>query len=331
MKNKNLDNQNKVGDKQKFGNFSTSDTSHSSPEASLQPPATRHMSLAKRFLREPLVHFFVLGLAVFGLHAALDQKPEASVNNPHLVEISSADLDWMRTIFTKRMGRGPTVEELRGQVHQLIREQILSREAVAMGLDEEDIVVRRRLAQKMEFLFKDLSSMTEPTEADLRAFYTENQQKYEIPPRFTFTQVYFSVDKRGAEGAAQAAQAIIRNQAEPKRAATLGDTSMLSAGCTLCSEMEIRNQFGTEFAGTVKKIDPGTWHGPVRSAYGVHAVYIHERQGAEIPKFEEVVDRVESDWMLAQQEENTRKVYGEVRSRYRVLLEGLPYELDVSD
>jgi len=101
-----------------------------------------------RFWREPLIHFFTLGLAVFGLHAALDQKPETAVDNPYLVEVSSADIEWMRIIFTKRMGREPTVQDLRGQVNQLIREQILSREAVAMGLDEGDMVVRRRLAQK---------------------------------------------------------------------------------------------------------------------------------------------------------------------------------------
>ena len=111
---------------------------------------------SQRFWREPLIHFFVLGLAVFGLHTALDRKPEAIVNDPYLVEVSSADIEWLRTIFNKQMGREPTVQDLRGQVNQLIREQILSREAVAMGLDEGDIVVRRRLAQKMEFLFRTI-------------------------------------------------------------------------------------------------------------------------------------------------------------------------------
>lgn len=292
------------------------------------PPVTRHKPL-ERWLREPLVHFFVLGLAVFLLHAALDRKPETSVNDPNLVEITSADLDWMRTIFTKRMGRGPSVDELRGQVHQLIREQILSREAVAMGLDEGDTVVRRRLAQKMEFLFMNLAAMAEPTENDLRAYLSENRHKYETPPRVTFTQVYFSVDNRGAEEAYQAAQVLIQEDADPTRATMRGDTSMLSPGCNQCSESDVRRQFGTEFARSVINLGPGAWHGPVRSAYGFHAVYVHDRQDAESPEFQVVEDEVKNDWMSAQQEENTRKVYGEVRSRYRVLLEGLPYELDV--
>lgn len=89
----------------------------------------------QRFWRQPLIHFFVLGLAVFGLHAVLERKPAATDDDPYLVEVSSAEIEWMHTIFNKQMGRRPTVQDLRGQVNQLIREQILSREAVAMGLE----------------------------------------------------------------------------------------------------------------------------------------------------------------------------------------------------
>ena len=284
---------------------------------------------SKRFLREPLIHFFVLGLVVFGLHAVLDRKPEATVNDPYLVEISSADIEWMWTLFNKKMGREPTGKDLRGQVNQLIREQILSREAVAMGLDEGDIVVRRRLVQKVEFLFKDLSATLEPTEDDLRNYYTENRPKYEVPPQVTFTQAYFNIDSRGIDGAKQAAQALTKEGHDPSKASTLGDTSILSPGCTQCSVKEIRNRFGTDFAKAVKNLEPKSWYGPIRSTYGFHAVYIYARQEAILPKLENVIDRVRNDWMFENQEENARRVYKEIRSRYRVLLEGLPYDLDV--
>jgi len=208
----------------------------------------------------------------------LDRKSEPTVNDPYLVEVSSADIEWLRTIFKKQMGRGPTAQDLKGQVSQLIREQILSREAVAMGIDEGDIVVRRRLAQKMEFLFKDLSAMTEPTEDDLRKYYFENRRKYEAPPQVTFTQVYFSVENRGVEGAKQAAQALINEDGDPNKVSTLGDASILSPGCRQCGEKEISNRFGTDFAEAVKNQEPGSWNGPVKSAYGFHAVYIYERQ-----------------------------------------------------
>jgi peptidyl-prolyl cis-trans isomerase C len=282
-----------------------------------------------RFWREPLIHFFTLGLAVFGLHAALDRKPEVTVNDPYLVEVSSADIEWMRTLFNKRMGRGPTVQDLRGQVNHLIREQILSREAIAMGLDEGDIGVRRRLAQKMEFLFKDLSAMTEPTEDDLRTYFFENRRKYEASPQVTFAQVYFSVENRGVEGAKQAAQALIKEDGDPNKVSTLGDATILSPGCRQCGEKEIRNRFGTDFAAAVKNLKPGSWNGPVKSTYGYHAVYIHERQDTKLPKFRDIIDRIKNDWMSAKREEYTLRVYGEIRSRYRVLLEGLPYDFDL--
>lgn len=284
---------------------------------------------SQRFWREPLIHFFILGLAVFGLHAALDQKSEPTVNDPYLVEVSSADIEWMRTIFKKQMGRGPTAQDLKGQVSQLIREQILSREAVAMGIDEGDIVVRRRLAQKMEFLFKDLSAMTEPTEDDLRKYYFENRRKYEASPQVTFTQVYFSVENRGVKGAKQAAQALIKEDGDPNKVSTLGDASILSPGCRQCGEKEIRNRFGTDFAEAVKNLKPGSWNGPVKSAYGFHAVYIYERQDTKLPKFRDIIGRIKNDWMSAKREEYTRRVYGEIRSRYRVLVEGLPYDFDL--
>jgi len=299
----------------------------------LRSPKKKPLKIKKlwswRFWREPLIHFFILGLAVFGLHAALDRKPEAAVNDPYLVEVSSADIEWLRTIFNKRMGREPNVQDLRGQVNHLIREQILSREAVAMGLDEGDMVVRRRLAQKMEFLFKDLSAMTEPTEDDLRKYFFKNRRKYESSPRVTFTQVYFSIDSRGVEGAKQAAQALIKEDGDPYRVPTLGDASILSPGCTECSVREIKDQFGTGFAEAVKNLELGSWNGPVKSAYGFHAVYIHKRQETKLPKFYDIIDRIKNDWMSAKREENTRRVYGEIRSRYRVLLEGLPYDFDL--
>ena len=283
----------------------------------------------RRWWREPLIHFFILGLAVFGLHAALDRQPQAHVVDPYLVEVTSADIEWMRTLFSKQMGREPTGQDLRAQVNQLIREQILSREAVAMGLDEGDIVVRRRLAQKVEFLFNDLSAMTDPSEDELRRFYMENPGKYEIPPQITFAQVYFNTDSRGVVGAKQAVQGLIKENVDPRTVESLGDPSILTAGCLKCRDREIKDRFGNEFAESIKSLEPGAWYGPIASAYGLHAVYIYERQDRKPQPFDNIIDQVRNDWMFANQEKNTRKVYEAMRSRYQVLVEGLPYDSDV--
>jgi hypothetical protein len=287
-----------------------------------------------RFWKEPLIHFFVLGLVVFGLHRMLDKQPEAA-GDPLLVEVTSADIEWFRTLWSKRMGREPTIEELRGQVHQLIREEVLSREALSMGLDEGDMVVRRRLAQKMDFLFADLSDITEPSEGELQAYLRENRSAYEIPGQVTFTQVYFNTDKRGEEEASEAVRLIVErlnaNENVPPDASALGDPFLLPSSFSSISQAEIRAQFGAGFAGAVPALAPRIWHGPVASGYGLHAVYVHERMDATLPGFDDLKEKLKVDWMADRQRETVRRAYEALRGRYRVLVEGLPYELDMQE
>jgi hypothetical protein len=286
-----------------------------------------------RIWKEPLIYFFVLGLVVFGLHSVFKPKPEVA-DDPFLVEVTSADIEWFRTMWSKRMGRDPTVEELRGQVNQLIREQVLSREAVSMGFDEDDMVVRRRLAQKMNFLFKDLSDFTEPSDGELQTYLQEKRSTYEIPVRVTFTQIYFNTDKRGEDRAAHEVRQLVErlntNEGAPPDGSGLGDPFLLQSNYSDKTLPEIRGQFGPRFAKTVWAQEVRTWQGPVVSGYGLHAVYVQERSDAKLPDFSELKERLRSDWMSEKQREIARKAYVKLRSRYRVLLEGMPYELDVS-
>ena len=285
-----------------------------------------------KWFREPLIHFFVLGLVIFGLHGLLEEEPQVA-DDPFLVEVTSADIEWFRTMWSKRMGREPTVQELRGQVNQLIREQILSREAVSMGLDEGDMVVRRRLAQKMDFLFKDLSDIREPSEGELRAYLRGNRETYEVPEKVTFTHIYFNADERGEEGAAEAVRRLVKrlnaNEGVPADVSGLGDPFLLQSNYSDKTLAEVRREFGTQFANMVWELEPLTWQGPVSSGYGLHAVYVRERSDATLPAFGDLQEKLKADWMAERQRETTRKAYQEVRGRYRVLLEGLPYDLDM--
>jgi hypothetical protein len=151
--------------------------------------------------------------------------------------------------------------------------------------------------------------------------------------RVTFTQVFFDADKRGAEDAERAVKAFLESAgAEAEDAAAphrFGDASMLPPHCEDCDAQEIRSRFGEEFFGTVKTLSPGSWHGPVVSEYGLHAVYVHEHTDPRIPAFDEIRDRIESDWLAERQRANTKKAYRELRSQYRVLVEGMPYDLDM--
>lgn len=284
-----------------------------------------------RFWREPLIHFFVLGLVVIGLRGVLEQGDESAVD-PFLVEVSSADIDWFRTMWRKQMGREPTIEELRGQVNQLIREEILSREAVAAGLDEGDVVVRRRLAQRMDFLFRDLSETVEPSDSELRDYLEDNRGIYEIPGQVSFVQVYFNPEKRGDDGAAEAAGALAErlnaDRSAPQDTSGLGDPTLLPSSCAGQSLVELRGAFGLRFAEAVWAQDLGSWQGPVPSAYGWHAVYVQDRSEAELPEFTELKERLTADWRAARDRELAREVYDRLRQRYRVLVEGMPYDMD---
>jgi hypothetical protein len=284
-----------------------------------------------RLWREPLIHFFVLGLVVFGMRAVIE-RGEAPPDDPLLVEITSADIDWYRTMWRKRMGREPTVEELRGQVNERIREEILSREAVALGIDEGDMVVRRRLAQRMDFLFKDVSGAAEPSEDQLKTYLRDNRQTYEIPGRVSFTHVYFNSDERGEDEAAQAAASLAeRLNAEgkpPQDTRALGDLFLLPSSYSDRTLQDVRGEFGQQFAEAIWEQEPGAWHGPVPSGYGVHAVIVHEFADAAMPEFDDLRKRVRADWMAERQRELAAEAYDTLRERYRVLLEGMPYDMD---
>jgi hypothetical protein len=284
-----------------------------------------------RFWREPLIHFFVLGLVVFGLRGVIEDA-EVSADDPFLVEVSSADIDWFRTMWRKRMSREPTVEELRGQVNQLIREEVLSREAVAMGLDEGDMVVRRRLAQRMDFLFRDLSETAGPSDGELRDYLEADRSTYEIPGQVSLTHVYFNPEKRGDDGAAEAARTLAEGLNADKTAeqntSGLGDPFLLPSSYADQSPAQLRGAFGLRFAEAVWEQEPRTWRGPIPSGYGWHAVYVQQRSEAKLPDFSELKERLTADWTAARERELAGEVYDRLRQRYRVLVEGMPYDMD---
>ena len=318
-------------DNPRIANYDEHQQDLKNPAKERMPLSTPHSPL-KKWIRDPVIHFFVLGLVVFGLHAMLEKKPVAA-EDPSLIEVTSADIEWFRTMWTKRMGREPTVQELRGQVNQLIREQVLSREAVSLGLDKGDTVVRRRLSQKMDFLFQDLSKLPEPTDDELRTYFRKNRSGYEIPGRMTFTHVFFNADKRGDMGATEAVGRLIKRwdavhegEWELKSA---GDAFLLRSHYADRTVPEIRRDFGPRFAEAVWAQKAGVWQGPVVSGFGLHAVYVHERISPRYPDFDELKERLRADWFVEQQREVTRKTYEQVRKRYRVLLEGMPYDMDI--
>src|SRR5262245_12825913 len=158
----------------------------------------------KAWLREPLLHFLVIGAALFGLYRLVGGAEQG----PREIVVSEAQVEALAQNFSRTWMRPPTAAEVRGLVDDYVKEEIYYREAIALGLDRDDTVIRRRLRQKMEFVSDDVAATREPTEADLAAFLESNAESFADPPSLSFRQVFFSGDKRGAGAQSDARQAL---------------------------------------------------------------------------------------------------------------------------
>ena len=212
-----------------------------------------------------------------------------------------------------------------GLVRDRVREEVYCREAKALGLDQDDTIIRRRLRQKMEFISDDIAAQAEPTDAELTAYLQAHPDSFRVGPRFTFQQVYLNPAKHGENRARDAAQLLAQlNQAGNNAAAAqLGDSLMLEHQFVDLPAGEVAKQFGEKFAARLAELAPGQWQGPVESGYGVHLVLVSERTEGRLPALAEVRDAVRRDWENAQRLEMNDKFYQELLKRYTLTIEGL--------
>ena len=275
-----------------------------------------------KLLREPLLHFMFIGVAIYLLYSVFaDPLPEG---NDKTIVVSAGEIEWMQTSWQKRWNRPPTAEEFEGLIQQYIKETVLYREALTMGLNQHDQVIRRRLAQKLEFLAKDLVALTPPTEEELQAYFDEHRDRYREPVRYTFTQVFIDPDKRGDATLADAEtiKATLIAQGDAiEDAGALGDDFMLQNYYPDKDPLEIRKYFGSGFAESLVELSPGLWHGPVLSGYGVHLVYVSNVTAPPAPVFAELRERVTLDWKAERGEELNEKFYASLRDRYTIVIE----------
>ena len=275
-----------------------------------------------KLLREPLLHFLFIGAAIYLLYGMF-AKPVMDETEKTIV-VSAGEIEWMQSSWQKRWNRPPTDKEMDGLIQQYIRETILYREALTMGLNQHDQVIRRRLAQKLEFLAKDLVALTPPTEEELQAHFTEHQDRYRQPTLYTFTQVFVDPDKRGDATLADAekikAMLIAKGDAI-EDAGALGDDFMLQNYYPEKDSVEIQKNFGSGFTASLVDLSPGQWHGPVLSGYGVHLVYVSDVSEPPAPVFAELRERVTLDWKTERGEKLNEKFYASLRDQYTIVIE----------
>ena len=281
-----------------------------------------------KLLREPLLHFMVIGAAIYLLYGVFAETlPEA---DDKTFVVTAGEIEWMQTSWQKRWNRPPTAAEFDGLVQQYIKETVMYREALTMGLNQHDQVIRRRLAQKLEFLAKDLVALTPPTEEELQSYFESHLDRYQEPTRYTFTQVFIDPDKRGDTTLedAEVIKATLVAQGEAiEDAGALGDDFMLQNYYPEKDQSEIQKHFGSGFAESLIELSTGQWHGPVLSGYGVHLVYVSNIIEPPAPVFAEVRERVVQDWTMDRSEELNEQFYANLRDRYTVVIED-PTEKD---
>jgi len=270
-----------------------------------------------RIGREPLVHFLVAGAAIVGLYRWV--APPA----PRQVVVTSAVVRGLREEYRRRNGAAPTAAQEAAMIQRFVDNEVLYREALARGLDRGDLIVRRRLIQKMAFVSEGLEPIPEPTDAELEAYADAHAARYALPDRVSLSHVFASADRHGDALDAVAAALRARLVAGDDPAA-LGDPFLHGRELTLRSERELAGLFGAAFAARVMSLPDGTWSEPIRSSYGLHLVRVTARRPGGRPPLAEIRDAVARDWREERRTAADRAALDRLRQRYDVRVEAAP-------
>lgn len=275
----------------------------------------------KELLKQPLLHFLLIGLALFILFALLNKEGDAE----NTIIIDQSDLE--RTIATWEMqwNRPPTAEELTNLLKSNIRQEVFYQEALAMNLDHNDEIIKRRLSQKMEFLSNDLANMNPPTEEELRKFYSENQSKYLSPYRYSLFQIVFTADKSGKDYWT-IAENVLKEYSEVsiQEMETKGDALPFPFAFDKINEDQLRIQLGSDFAQSLRDVSLNKWVGPIASGYGAHLVYISERTEPQEQAFESIKNDLFRDFEYEREQQVYQAIYEELKKRYTIEVDIVP-------
>jgi peptidyl-prolyl cis-trans isomerase C len=275
-----------------------------------------------RLLKEPLIQFLLIGACIYGAYGLFAPPEEGDLDTTVLVDVNR--INGFVAQWSSRWNRPPTREELDALINTYVREEILYRQAVAMGLDEDDPVTRRRLAQRLEFLTSDLALVAEPDEAELERYFQDNIDQFRDPDLISFIQVFFDPDARDEATLDDAREALVELKAAGvphPETLQAGDRFMLPNYFASATELEVRKRLGGGFAESLLGLDPGAWHGPVLSGFGVHLVYVFERLQAPAPVLADVRLQVLEGWQRQQVETFNQKFYQGLKDRYTVIVE----------
>jgi len=269
--------------------------------------------MLSRLLREPLLHFLLLGGVLFLIFGRGGSRPPAGAE----IVVTAADIQRIAAGFSATWQRPPSENELQGAINDYIREEVLYRTGLSLGLDKDDTIVRRRIRQKMDFVLED--TVGTPDDAELRAFFDAHADKFRVEPRISFRQVFLSLKRSNPEAEALLPQLI----ASGPNVEGAGDPLLLPETFGLTPLSQIDAQFGEGIASELSKVAPGHWAGPLKSAYGFHLILVKAIEPSRLPPFDEVRDAVQREWFAARRAAVLDQQYQKLQAKYHVRVEGL--------
>jgi hypothetical protein len=274
----------------------------------------------RRWLKEPLLHFLLLGFAIFGAYRLLgpDEQPASSI------VVTEGIINGQVESFSRTWLRPPTPQEVGELIREYVREEVYYREGMALGLDRDDTVIRRRLKQKLEFVAEAAGIATEPTDEDLRAYLEQRRDAYRTDARLSFAHVFLSAERRGVAVEQDAARMLgtLQTSKGVVDPAALSDPTLLEIRFEDVPLRDVAAQFGDEFAERVAELPVGQWQGPIHSGYGLHLVLVGARTDDRAPELDEVRDTLRRDWLNERRIAANEGYYQSLLQRYTVTIEG---------
>jgi hypothetical protein len=276
----------------------------------------RYRVRLKRLLHEPLLHFLLIGIALFVVYGKVAAPNRAGTS----IVVSEAMVDEMAREHEARWTRKPSDQELAGLVDAYVRDEILYREGLALGLDRDDALIKRRVRQKFEVIAEEQSAREPPSDADLTAYITANEGRFLLPATASFEQIFFDNARTPAdvERAVAAARVALAHGADPRK---LGQASMLPGRIENAAQDLIARDFGTGFAGEVEAAPVGQWSGPIASSFGAHLVRVTARTPTALPELDRIRRIVAREWENERRTSSRTDSYQKLRSQYTVVIE----------
>jgi hypothetical protein len=277
------------------------------------------MRLFARLIREPLIQFLLIGTAVFILYARTGGELPPPRDR---IIVTSGRVQQLAEVFAKTWQRPPTAQELHGLVNAYIKEEVYYREALKLGLDRDDTLIRRRMQQKMEFLTEPGDDVLSPTDAQLQDFLAANRSEFRVEPRIAFQQIFINPERSEEPAALRAEQVLSSARASPAGAdvRSLGDPTLLPHEMPLSAVGIIDRNFGEDFGKKLTTVPKGEWSGPLESPFGLHLVRITDRRSGYDPPLEQIRKAVELKWRTDKRDAFVQAEYKRLRDKYEVVL-----------